>query len=94
MEIELLNLVGNVKSQYSATCVEDLVEQKEFTVYRIPPYCCELNPIELVWSDVKRHVARDNKTFKTNVMEGLIIDTLNSVTEQKWRNYCKHGGRY
>lgn len=67
-----------------------MAEEKEFTICRLPPYQREVNPIELVWTDVKQHVASHDKTFRINIMEGVMIDALNSVTEQQWRNYCRH----
>lgn len=33
------------------------------TVSSSPPYYCELNPIELIWAQVKGHVARENSSL-------------------------------
>lgn len=32
------------------------------TVLRLPPYHCELNPIEVIWALVKTYVSEKNKT--------------------------------
>lgn len=49
---ELLTEVNKVKHLYDSIV---LMKAKDlgFTVVRLPPYHCELNPIELVWSQVK-----------------------------------------
>nr|CAH7743014.1 unnamed protein product [Callosobruchus chinensis] len=36
-----------------------MAREKGFTVLRMPPYHCELNPIELVWAQVKNEVAQE-----------------------------------
>lgn len=75
---------------YSTNVVDALAEDVGVTVCRLPPYHCELNPIELVWSQVKRHVAANNTEFKASLMEGLINDGIACVTEEQWTNYCRH----
>ena len=37
--------------------VDELALKRGITVLRLPPYHCELNPIELVWAQVKGEVA-------------------------------------
>lgn len=53
---ELLALVNSVRDQYSIYKVDRMAEERGYTVCRLPPYHCELNPVELVWSQVKRDV--------------------------------------
>ena len=31
---------------------------------RLPPYHCELNPIKLIWAQIKGYLARNNTAFK------------------------------
>lgn len=87
---ELLEEVSKIKHLYSAHVVDEKAKEFGFTVLRLPPYHCELNPIELVWSQVKRHVGKHNTDFKKNLMAPLIDKAFESVTEQHWTNYCKH----
>jgi transposase len=47
----------NLNSHVSATMAE-LIEAREWlTVYQLPPYAHELNPVEPVWSHLKRSLA-------------------------------------
>jgi putative transposase len=47
----------NLNSHLSAAMTE-LIEARDWlTVYQLPPYAHELNPVELVWSHLKRSLA-------------------------------------
>jgi hypothetical protein len=55
-----------------------------------PTISCELNPVELVWSQIKRHVAVHNTQFKASFMNNLIDNAFDAVSDNQWANYCKH----
>ncbi|CAH2101119.1 unnamed protein product [Euphydryas editha] len=61
---QLVEKVSNVKENFKSLVIDQIAEQKGVTVLRLPPYHCELNPIELIWADIKGYVARHNTTFK------------------------------
>jgi hypothetical protein len=67
-----------------------MAEQRDVTVCRLPPYHCELNPIELVWSQIKRYVAVHNTQFKASFMDNLIDNAFDAFSDNQWANYCKH----
>ncbi|VVC35222.1 Hypothetical protein CINCED_3A006178, partial [Cinara cedri] len=71
---ELLEMVKRIKPLYNKYVVDEMVLQHNKTILRLPPYHCELNPIELAWSVVKRHVKSNNKTFKLADVKNLLID--------------------
>ena len=58
-------------------------------VLRSPVAHCEVNPIELVWADVKRYLKVDNKTFKLSVLEQLVPNALQFVTPEMWAKHCQ-----
>ncbi|CAH0730236.1 unnamed protein product, partial [Brenthis ino] len=51
----LLELIPHDKS-FNKYAVNEMAAQHRITVLRLPPYHCELNPIELIWAQVKRAV--------------------------------------
>lgn len=87
---ELMDIVNKFRSQFSSYEIDSYAKEYGMFVLRTPPYHCELNPIELVWSQLKRHVAQHNVKFKINLLEGLINDAFLSITSDHWKNYCKH----
>ncbi|GJQ86210.1 hypothetical protein Trydic_g12475 [Trypoxylus dichotomus] len=67
-----------------------MVSERGRTVLCLPPYHCDLNPIELVWAQVKYHVAANNRTFKLSEVKALLLEGLDVVTPETWANCVKH----
>lgn len=59
IKAEMLQIVSHGKSKYQTLAVDELAAKHGITILRLPPYHCELNPIELVWAQVKGHVAKN-----------------------------------
>lgn len=87
---ELLAKVKEIKHLYSLNVVDEMAKTHNLEILRLPPYHCELNPIELVWSQVKRHVAVNNKTYNVKLIKPLIEDAFKAVTKEQWKKYCDH----
>ncbi|XP_062511240.1 uncharacterized protein LOC134187137 [Corticium candelabrum] len=68
----------------------DLARRLGHVGLRSPVAHCELNPIELAWSKVKRYLKEHNQTFKLADLEELVSAAFQSVTPEMWRSYCKH----
>ncbi|CAG4954644.1 unnamed protein product [Colias eurytheme] len=68
--------------------IDELLGQHGHTVVRLPPYHCDLNPIELIWAQAKRKIASQNVGAK-NIKE-LALDAFNSITREDWKNCCDH----
>ncbi|KAJ8909809.1 hypothetical protein NQ315_015302 [Exocentrus adspersus] len=54
-----------------------MAKKDDEIVLRLPPYHCELNPIEMIWAQI------------TNV-KPLLIDALNKITEVNWKKCVDH----
>lgn len=61
---ELIGIVERLRPMYSQYVIDEMALEQNKVVLRLPPYHCELNPMELAWSVVKNHVMSINKTFK------------------------------
>jgi len=90
VKIELLQKVKQIKNQFEKYVVDEEAKKQNKTVLRLPPYHCELNPIELAWSVVKGHVKTNNTTFKLNDVRQLLIDGIQRVTPEMWSNFISH----
>lgn len=88
---QLLLIVKRLKTLHKPTYViDELVKASNHTVLRLPPYHCELNPIELAWSSVKNHVRMNNTTYKLPDVKNLLIEGINRVDANMWKNFIKH----
>jgi hypothetical protein len=56
----------NLNTHVSATMAEIIAARPWLTVFRLPPYAHELNPVEPVWSHLKRSLAN---LIKHNITE-------------------------
>jgi transposase len=60
--------------------LDELTFQMDHKVVRLPPYYCQYNPIELIWTQVKGRVAEKNSTFKIADVETLVHKEIDAVT--------------
>ncbi len=72
--------------------VEEMIENsgKDLKLLWLPVAHCEFNPIELVWSYVKREVGKNNKTFKIKDVLPLCQKTLAAVSPELWAECVQH----
>ncbi|XP_061168146.1 uncharacterized protein LOC133199989 [Saccostrea echinata] len=89
IKAELLTLVKQHKPRPKYV-IDDLASQAGHTVLRLPPYHCELNPIELVWAELKSFVARSNTTFKKDKVMELFNQARSAYDVEKWRRVESH----
>ncbi|XP_049513968.1 uncharacterized protein LOC125941081 [Dermacentor silvarum] len=84
LKSELLQFVKKHKHMFLAFQIDTLASAAGHEVVRLPPYHCELNPIKLVWSQVKGYVASKNTDFKIDSVEKLLLEGIAGVTPQNW----------
>ncbi|XP_028173855.1 uncharacterized protein LOC114362596 [Ostrinia furnacalis] len=94
-----------IKSHYTEDIykIDELLKANGHEVLRLPPYHPDLNPIELVWGDIKRQLAEksidSNLDQKKNMLENLFAE----YSAEKWEHcinhvikvedeYCEHDG--
>ena len=88
---KLYEIVQQHKSSISKSYqIDNVIANNGHFVLRLPPYHCDLNPIELIWADVKSYVSRNNTNFKTTDVKGLIQEAFTAVDSGKWRKACQH----
>jgi len=86
----LLDKVNEIKHLYDKYVIDEEALKTNRHVWRLPPYHCELNPIELAWSVVKNHVKQNNTTFKLNDVKKLLTEGVQKVTSDMWANFVSH----
>ncbi|XP_045452758.1 uncharacterized protein LOC123661864 [Melitaea cinxia] len=58
LKAELIEIARHHKKAHERCVVDEMAAERRVTILRLPPYHCELNPIELVLAQVKGHVAK------------------------------------
>ncbi|XP_022168279.1 uncharacterized protein LOC111038541 [Myzus persicae] len=86
----LMELVNKIKPQYNSYMIDEYVQLHGKEVLRLPPYHCELNPIELAWAFVKKHVKMKNSTFKLADVHKLLHEEVEKCTPEMWKNFVHH----
>ena len=70
--------------------IDQVTRQPGHTVLRLPPYHYDLNPVELIWAQLKGYVAANNATFKLPAVQQLAEDDFKTNTVGRWRSFCGH----
>ncbi|KAI5637523.1 DDE superfamily endonuclease domain-containing protein [Phthorimaea operculella] len=89
-EIKAQLLAKFDKETYQKKYIDELAASKQILVLRLPPYHCELNPIELIWAQIKGYVGRHNKTFKLDAVEELLKDGISRIGTESWKKCVEH----
>lgn len=89
---ELLDIVKRIKPQYEGYVIDELAETHNRKILRLPPYHCELNPIELAWASMKQHVKKNNTSYKLFDVKNLMLEGIEKVDESMWKNFIRHYG--
>ncbi|XP_037276826.1 uncharacterized protein LOC119169932 [Rhipicephalus microplus] len=87
---KLLELVASVKSRFLSYIVDNTAARAGCILLRLLPYHCELNPIELVWANVKNVVTEENRDFKLSAVGAFLRDKIKQVTAKGWRKSIPH----
>lgn len=90
LRAELLHLVYIHKEKYNVHVTDEMAAAANKTVLRLPPYHCELNPIEMVWAQIKGEVASKNTTFKLPHVQALLMEAVANVTADTWKKCVDH----
>ena len=90
LKSELLHLV-RLNSIATVYRTDVIAEAAGHSVLRLPIIAhCELNPIELIWAQVKGYAAKNNKTFTMAEALKLSHDGIDAVTPENWEACPRH----
>lgn len=70
--------------------IEQMLTERGHSVLRLPPDHPDLNPIDLMWADVKQFVADRNTTFRLDDVRMLCQQRLSEVGSEVWMMRCNH----
>ena len=82
LRVELWTMAKVEGEKYSSKVVDEIAMRAGHTVIRLPPYHCELNPIELAWDAEKNFVAKENSEMKLDSVEKLFRKKGNDLPRE------------
>ena len=68
--------------------IDEILGNHGHVVARLPPYHCDLNPIEMIWGIAKKNVAEHNVS-STNI-KSLTEQAFQKISTEQWYNCCQH----
>lgn len=86
--VELLEKVKRNKKKERVFELDEEAYKAGHEVVRLPPYHCQYNLIELIWTLIKNEVA--SKTFKIADVEKVTHVAIENVTLQNWKSCTEH----
>lgn len=87
---ELHKLVKRNKPLENPYKIDSILGNHGHTAIRLPPYHPDLNPIELIWAQLKHSVTKDNTTFDNKNIIDLTRQACQSIEKQQWTSVCEH----
>lgn len=89
---ELFDLIVAHTPSEKVFVIDELLKEKGRTVLRLPPYMCDLNPIELAWAQIKRYLRERNTTGDMSMkrLEQLTREAIESVSPSDWKGFIHH----
>ena len=70
--------------------IDNIIKAAGHEVLRLPPYHCNFNPIELIWANLKNHIAIENNTFKLEDVRTMVHDGFRRITQTEWSKCVEH----
>lgn len=86
---QLLEKVNTVNSE-KTFIVDEIIRAKSHIPLRLPPYHPDLNPIELVWGDIKGEIARNCSGLSLDEKKICFEKMADNFTIDKWKKCCEH----
>ncbi|KAF6205794.1 hypothetical protein GE061_019968 [Apolygus lucorum] len=70
--------------------IDEIINEAGHDVLHLPPYHPDLNPIEMVWGDLKGELARTSVGTPLGVKEEHLRRLFDAYTADKWKKVCEH----
>lgn len=86
---ELFSLIKRTQSEKNYT-LDEMLKAAGHIVLRLPPYHPDLNPIELVWADVKNDLASNYINSSLDDKITIITRLFSEFTPEKWQKCDDH----
>ena len=90
LRAELWTSVKSERKKFPDKVIETVAKEYGHEILNLPPYHCELNPIELAWAAEKNYVAGENKDMSLDSVEKLFRKKREELPEDFWKKCVEH----
>ena len=90
LRTELWMLCKIHRATSTSKIIDNITKRYGHEVLRLPPYHCDLNAIELIWSDEKNFVAHENKEMTLESVEKLFRKRRAEITAEMCKKCVEH----
>ncbi|CAG2191755.1 unnamed protein product [Mytilus edulis] len=82
--------LAKANNQTPKYVIDNIARERGHDILRLPPYHPDLNPIELIWNQVKQSVASRNVTHRIDDVLKLAHEAVADITVSDWEKTCRH----
>ena len=87
LKCELYSLIVS-SNPVTVYVIDEIAKAAGHEVVRLPPYHCELNPIEMAWAQLKGYI-RVHNNLHTHIKE-LTFAGFAHVVSEEWEKLVQH----
>uniref|UniRef100_A0A2A4K5K9 Tc1-like transposase DDE domain-containing protein n=1 Tax=Heliothis virescens TaxID=7102 RepID=A0A2A4K5K9_HELVI len=85
---QLYKLIVQTKDKCKKYNLDKILKHHSHDVLRLPPHHPDLNPIEMAWAAIKKHVADKVVNWNVNTVMELIEEKASQMGENEWSEFC------
>lgn len=86
---QLYKLIAQNKDRFKKFCIDETLKRNNHLVIRFPPCHADLNPLEMVWVEIKQYIANKNVNWQDNIVMELVQQKVNEMGENEWGALCQ-----
>lgn len=89
---DLMNLINKHRPPNKIFRIDQQLKAHGHDVLRLPPYMCDLSPIELIWAQAKRKLREQNITgdLCLKKLENATKEVFTQISKEAWESCCNH----
>jgi hypothetical protein len=89
LKVQLYEILQAYKSKYKSCIVDEIMAVNRHMVLRLLPHLADLNPVELIWADVKKWLRADNTTFHISDIKHICEQGFKETRAVEWNSVCE-----
>lgn len=89
LKVQLLEIVNKYNQKYDKYVIDEVANNQNKTILWLPPYHDDLNPMELIWKDVRNFIVNSKIAFQFEDIKCDLFEPLKTITPEKWKKYIE-----